>query len=261
MKQTLAARTKNYCSAILISACLVSTPTIAIADDDFVTASVGAVFIELRTGPGRGYPVVDIAERGEKIELLKQRTDWIKIRTADDNEGWVRSSDIAATQDEQGQALSENIRQLQPRSNTSPQQGDWELGVMLGDYGGTDAISVYTDYHFTNNLAVELAASDNFGNFSSGQYVVASIMHQPFPHWDYSPFISLGGGVRKTNPRSNLVQTEDRTDDIIVAGIGMRTILYNRFVLRVQYNHHTVLTSRDDDIEVEEWKIGLSALF
>ena len=31
-------------------------------------------FIELHTGPGRGYPVFYIAERGEHVQLLKEKT-------------------------------------------------------------------------------------------------------------------------------------------------------------------------------------------
>jgi hypothetical protein len=122
-------------------------------------------------------------------------------------------------------------------------------------------ITAYTGYHLTKNISIELAASENFGNFSSGQSASLSIVHQPFPEWRYSPFIKLGGGVRKTDPRSSLVATEDRTDDFLVAGAGVRIYLSQRFIFRAQYQKHTVLTSRDDDIEVEEWKFGLSAFF
>ncbi len=140
-------------------------------------------------------------------------------------------------------------------------QRDWELGVLLGDFGGSDAISAYTGYHFTRNLSVELELSENFGRYSSGQSATLNLLHQPFPDWRYSPFFSLGGGVRKTTPRSTIVQTEDRTDDVLVVGGGLRIYLTSRFLMRVQYKKHTVLTSRDDDVEIEEWKIGLSAFF
>lgn len=247
---------KQYLIAlVLLMGLAKSTPALAEATA-YVNAYVAEAYAELRTGPGRGYPIFYIAERGEKIELLKQRTDWIKVRTYNGKEGWVRIDKIANTVDETGQALPLRHPEFSEFSSRK-----WETGFMLGDFGGTDVITAYTGYNFTKNLSVEIAASENFGNFSSGQSAAISVLHQPFPQWRYSPFFKMGGGVRKTNPRSSLVQTEDRTDDFLVTGAGVRIYLSNRFMLRLQYQKHTVLTSRDDDIEVEEWKIGLSAFF
>ena len=231
------------------------------ADDDFspedyISVTISEAYVELHTGPGRGYPVFYIAERGEKIHLLKQRTSWVKVHTSRGKEGWVKLDSIAKTIGEDGQPTAVNIPQLDEFSDRK-----WEMGFMAGDFGGTDVITGYAGYHFTRNLSIELAGSENFGDFSSGQSAIVSIVHQPFPAWRYSPFFTLGGGVRKTNPRSTLVETEDRTDDVLVAGAGVRIYLSNRFLLRAQYKKHTVLTNRDDDIEVEEWKIGLSAFF
>ncbi len=224
--------------------------------EDYITVIIAEAYVELHTGPGRGYPVFYIAERGEEIQLLKQRTSWVKVHTSRGKEGWVKLESIAKTVDSTGQAIAVNIPQLDQFSDR-----EWEMGFMAGDFGGTDVITGYVGYHFTRNLSLELAASENFGDFSSGQSATLNIVHQPFPTWRYSPFFTLGGGVRKTNPRSTLVETEDRTDDVLVAGAGVRIYLSDRFLLRAQYKKHTVLTNRDDDIEVEEWKIGLSAFF
>ena len=58
-------------------------------------------FIELHTSPGSGYPVFEIAERGEPLLILKRRTEWFKVRTQSRHIGWVhidqlRSSLVAA---------------------------------------------------------------------------------------------------------------------------------------------------------------------
>ena len=218
--------------------------------------TVSAPYIEMHTGPGRGYPVFYIAERGARIELLKRRTDWVKVRLDNQKSGWVTVDQLAFTLTAEGEPL-----QL-PRANfSSYQQRRWELGVLLGELEGSDEITGYAGYHFTENLSLELVYSENFGNFSDGESLSLNLVHQPFPSWRYSPFFSLGGGVRQTNPRSRLVDTEDRRDDILVVGAGLRVYLGNRFILRLQYKNNTVLTNRDDDEEVEEWKIGLSTFF
>lgn len=50
---------------------------------------VTAPFIDLRTGPGRGYPLTQSVLRGEKIDIVYQRTGYFKVRTAQNVEGWT----------------------------------------------------------------------------------------------------------------------------------------------------------------------------
>ena len=247
---------KHYLISLILLASLAQSFSVLADETNYVQATIAEAYIELHTGPGRSYPIFYVAERGEKVKLLKQRTRWIKVRTSANKEGWVRLESIAKTNDSNGQPLTISLPQLEDFSNRR-----WEMGFMLGDFGGTDVITGYTGYHFNQNLSLELGLSENFGNFSSGQMATISVVNQPFPTWRYSPFVSLGGGVRKTNPRSTLVQTEDRTDDVVVVGAGIRVYLSSRIMLRLQYKNYSILTSRDDDIEVEEWKIGLSTFF
>jgi hypothetical protein len=67
--------------------------------------------------------------------------------------------------------------------------------------------------------------------------------------------------MRETTPRSTLVSTEDRTDNTASVGAGVRVHLYKRLFLRMQYKRYSVMTDRDDDEEVNEWKIGISAFY
>ena len=53
-----------------------------LAEDQYFTVVVAEPYIELRTGPGRGYPVFHVVDRGDEIEVTKRRTDWFKVRTA-----------------------------------------------------------------------------------------------------------------------------------------------------------------------------------
>lgn len=228
----------------------------SVAEEVYFQSTVVEPYIEMRTQPGRGYPIFYIAERGEVVELLKRRTDWIKVRNARGVEGWVHVDEIGRTIDSMGEPLNLKSPDLESFSNRT-----WEFGVMLGDYDGTDAVTAYAGWHFTRNLSLELAATENFGNFSDGRMITGSIVHQMFPDKRYSPFLTLGAGVRETNPRSSLVSTEDRTDNTASVGAGMRIHLTRRLILRLQYKHYVILTDRDDDEEVDEWKIGISAFY
>ncbi|MEM6583840.1 MAG: SH3 domain-containing protein [Pseudomonadota bacterium] len=232
------------------------TSQLAVADETTLKAVVVAPYIDMRTQPGRGYPVFYVAERDEIVEVIVQRTDWVKVRNTRGVEGWVHVDDMANTVDENGASLAFGSATLSDFT-----QRRWEFGFMVGDYDSTDAVAAYLGWHFTPNLSAEVELTENFGDFSDGRMATASLVHQMFPHWRYSPFLTIGGGVRQTNPRSTLVSTEDRTDSTANVGAGIRVHLTKRLMLRLQYKYYVVMTDRDDDEEVNEWKIGISAFF
>lgn len=226
------------------------------AEDNFTRATIVEAFIEMRTGPGRGYPIFYVAERGETVDVLKQRTDWYKVRNHRGKQGWVHAEAMALTTDHRGQPLAVNV----PNFETFTQR-QWEAGALAGSFGGNDTLAIYGGYHFTKNLSAELSYNESFGNVSDGKAASLSLVHQAFPHWRISPFVTLGAGVRQTKPKSNLVSTETRTDSTANAGAGVRVYLTHRLLLRLQYKNYVVLTNRDDDEEVEEWTIGISAFY
>ncbi len=225
-------------------------------DKRLATATVNAPFIEMHTGPGRGYPVFYVAEHGETVEILLQRTDWYKVRHPRGKEGWVYVDEMALTLDYRGEPLNVNLANFETFKHRQ-----WEAGFMAGDFGGTDTLSVYGGYQMTRNLSAEVEYSESFGNISDGRALTVNLVHQPFPDWRISPFLTIGGGVRETSPKSNLVSTEERSDNTANVGVGVRVYLLRRIMLRLQYKNHAVLTDRDDDEEVEEWKIGISAFY
>ena len=58
---------------------------------------ITAPYLELRSGPGRGFPVFHVAERDESVEVLFRRTDWFKVRTERGVEGWAAQRDMLRT--------------------------------------------------------------------------------------------------------------------------------------------------------------------
>ena len=226
------------------------------AQDFYRSSIVADAYIEMHTHPGRGYPVFYVAERGERIELLKRRTDWVKVRNRRGVEGWVHIDAIGRTLDELGEPLGI----ASPDWNAFAARR-WEFGLLLGDFDSSDAVGAYGAWHFTRNLSAEAEYTENYGDFSDGSMLTGSVVHQMFPEWRYSPFFTIGGGIRETRPRSTLVMTEDRSDGVASVGAGMRIYLTGRLLLRLQYKHYVVMTDRDDDEEAGEWKLGISAFF
>jgi hypothetical protein len=235
---------------------VLSASTIAHAADKYLAVQIADPYIELHTGPGRGYPIFYIAQRGESVEVLKQRTDWYKVRTAKGKEGWVALEQMGRTMAPDGQPL-----EVAYPTFAAYTKRRWEGGMMTGSFAGADIVSVYAAYHFTPNISVELEGGQYFGNFSNGKLATVSLVHQPFPEWRITPFFTLGGGRVFVEPKATLVSTKDRSDDVIDVGVGASYYLTRRFLLRAQYKNYVILTNRDTNQNAEEWKIGLSTFF
>src|SRR5271163_1266521 len=54
-------------------------------------------YLEMHSGPGRGFPIVYVIGRDELVTVLYSRTDWFKVRAPRGQEGWVRRSDLSRT--------------------------------------------------------------------------------------------------------------------------------------------------------------------
>ena len=50
-------------------------------------------YVDLRTGPGRGYPVVEVALKDDSLQLLMQRTGWVKVQFRQ-QQLWLAAADL-----------------------------------------------------------------------------------------------------------------------------------------------------------------------
>ncbi|HEY5569387.1 MAG TPA: outer membrane beta-barrel protein [Gammaproteobacteria bacterium] len=216
-------------------------------------------YLELHTGPGRGYPIFYVAERGAQIALLKRRTEWFKVlvpRGQNAEEGWVHRDQLQSTLGIDGAPFDVPGFTLDDFAERR-----WEVGASYGDFGGANVISTFAAYSVTPNLSFELSLSQALGRFSDSTMANINLLHTMYPERRASPYFTLGGGSIHTEPKATLIATTDRTDSIAHAGVGARTYLTRRFVLRVEYKTYVVFTSRDDNEEIREWKAGFSFFF
>ena len=220
------------------------------------TVSVADPYLEMRTGPGRGFPVFHVVERGETVRVDVRRTDWFRVIDADGREGWVHRDQMAETLLPEGEKLAIN----------DPSREEFgahrrEVGLLLGDYGGANVLTLYGAYAFNEHLSAELSLGHVLGNFSDGQYATIGVTHVPMPEWRIQPFLSMGTGVMNIQPEGTLVGTPKRTDQVAYAGIGVRAYVARRFIVRGEYKEYVVFTDRDENEEEMEWKLGFAFFF
>ncbi len=221
-----------------------------------VVVSVTAPFIELRTGPGRGYPITHVAERGENIRVFKRITDWYKVETDKGIIGWVKNDELndSLTSDGYLAVFSKSARE-------EYETRKWEVGMSGGEFSGAEALTAYIGYHLTPHVSSEIKYTQAFGDFSNIKLYSVNVVHQAWPEWRISPFFTLGAGIMQTNPNASLVETVDREDSILTVGGGFFIYASRNFLVRTEYNSHTGLTSREENEEVNEWKVGFSVFF
>lgn len=260
-------KSTHYHLALLISMALFSMFGVApvqaasffsqwFAKEAPLQVKVNDAFINMHSGPGRGYPIFHVVERDETITLLKSRTDWIKVKTRRGLVGWIKRNDMLLTLSPDG-----SVPDFSEEKQEDFLEDRWEMGLAYGDFAGADALALNLGYRFTKNLSAELRFDENTGQFSDSQIRAAAVLFQPFPAWRASPFFSVGAGNIKTFPSSTLVAAEDRDDDLLQTSVGTYVHVSGRFFVRLEYANHYILTSRNTNEEVNEWKVGFSVFF
>lgn len=213
-------------------------------------------YLDMHSGPGRGYPIFRVVKQGEWITLKQRKHDWFKVVMDNGADGWVTRKQLEKTLNPEGEQIMV----------TSPDQQDfakrdWELAIMYGDQGGTPAMEYSGLYVATANLAIEGSYGVGIGNFSSNQHFSLGVLHQPFPSWRISPYVSLGGGELRVQPKTTLVKSERREERFAQVAMGVRSYLTQRFLLRMQYKEFLLFNSDQDNEEMKEWKIGFAVFF
>ena len=260
--RTHSTRTYSTCTALLIGL-LLAAPALAISNPFKKyqpEVVVSDPYIEMRTGPGRGYPIFYVAGQGDQIQILKRKTDWFKIRmprgSHDTREGWVHIDQIRHTLDLEGNPIAVPVYGLDEFASRR-----WEFGLGGGDLDGAATISGYAGFSLNPYIALQIEASQILGEYSDGYMVGGSIVMSPFPRWRISPFFTIGTGYIHVEPQTTIVQAEDLDDEIVHAGVGANVYISDKFMLRMEYKRHTVLTSRNDNEELNQWKAGFSIFF
>lgn len=213
-------------------------------------------YIDLHTGPGRGFPVTLSIERGVTIELIRQRTDWIEVRTARGQRGWVNRAQLENTLTTEGVPVK--IAGPAPEART---EHKWEIGVAMGELSGADVISLNGAYALTDTLLVRADASQFLGSSSNGWIGTVGLAYVFMPRWQISPFIGIGGGILHVSPKATLVGTQDQTDAAAYGALGFRGYLSDRFLLQAEYRRIVAFTNRDDNEENDEWLVGFTYFF
>ena len=186
---------RNSCLRPFLRCCLLLLPLCVAAEEAPLT--VDSPFIEMHTGPGSGFPVFHVVERGEQVSLLKQRTDWFQVRAPRGQRGWVSRRQIGTTQMAGGASFAAALARAERRRR-------FQVGVAGGQFAGEPAVTLSGDYqwHF---LRLGAVLSDVAGRYSSTRLYYAQLGLVPSLDWPAVPGLWFGAGVFANDPRQTLV--------------------------------------------------------
>src|SRR5215469_2274608 len=181
----LSSRARRLALASLLLLASLCAPALSAARE-YLQLFVAEPYLELHTGPGRGYPVFNVVPRDGSVLVLFRRTDWFKVRTERGVEGWASQRDMLKTVLADGSPFTFD---LGDRAGFTSHR--FEAGAFAGSWGGATLVSAYTSFSFNSQLALEGSVGNFFGKYTNGVVGDIGLSHVVMPEWRISPFFMI----------------------------------------------------------------------
>jgi len=217
----------------------------------YAPAIVRATFLNIRSGPGRSYPVIYIAERDEIIDFTAIRTEWYQIRTADGHFGWLHMDDLPGNLDFEvdvkGFGFSDQAKVVATRGTPV------DIGFAGGYMGDAPVMLAYIKNRNNYFMSTEFEIGLNRGAAIQNDFISVNLLAHPFSDLEYQPHFLIGFGQMYSD---YLVSGTKESEDglLLKAGIGVSKNLSQRLRFRAdlsqysvenkidKFNHYTLLT-------------------
>lgn len=248
---TLAGRVAGLILACMMAWVAATRPAIA-AQPGLLRLFVVEPYLDLRTGPAAGYPVTQVAVRGEAVDVLFQRGEFIRLRTERGVEGWARAADLNLARLADGSAPGFPERTRQGFADRR-----WEAGPLAGEFRGTKLAAVYGALRIAPGLQAEVSGANVLGSSRSLYLIEAGLNYSPLRTGPIEPFIMAGYGLAQETEGVPLAGSTGRSDRTAYAGIGVRAPLTGPLFLRIDLRRRYLYTSGADTEEISEWRIGI----
>ena len=213
-------------------------------------------YIELRTGPGRGYPIFFVAPRNDWVEIELRHTDWFRVRTEDDKVGWVSRQQLESTLTAAGGTKSFRDVLLDDYLSRKVQ-----LGAAWGHFKSEPMLKLWTSYRLSDTLSLEGTIGQVQGVFSGTNFWHVDVMIEPWSDRRISPFFAIGVGKFKNFPNLSLIGATTTDAKLAAARVGVRYYLTERFLMSADYSLYTAFVSDQRSTEYRAWTAGLSFFF
>lgn len=239
---------------------LSATSSVAAKGNNQAAYHVNSAYLELRSGPGRGFPIIFSLKNNERLSILSRKTQWIEVISQDDNKGWMHENKLPQ--------LSLNKQQVsfQPLDHNAYREKTLELGFYTGGVSGgsnknTPLIALSGAWQFTENYALEATLNHIVASNEENFLAHLDLQHTLAPEWFIHPIFTIGIGQLYTQPKSTLGDAATIKSSTVNMGLGFKYPVYQRFIIRGDYHKHLIISDQNQLNSVLIWKLGISVFF
>jgi uncharacterized protein YraI len=239
---------------------VVATPRVSADDKPALWLEVIDPYVEMHSGPGRGYPVFYVIEQGEQVDVITRRPGWYEVRTKDGKQGWTNTAQISRTVQTTGEPADLPTVSYGDYLKNSLRVG-FNAGKMSGDQLESSEFFTFTaGYRPFSWGGFEIEAGRIFGLDVKGKLYGINLLIEPLTQWRVSPVLILGTGTMelKSQPKVQLLGIDDPKYNQY--GLGLNYYLGRNFVAKAEYRSLSVSFNKED-VSLKAWTIGFNTFF
>ena len=220
-------------------------------------------YLELHSGPGRGYPIFHVIEQGHTIKVHTRRTNWFYVSDHRNRQGWVKQEALARTLAPTGL----------PAALPDTQHGDFlaqqgRVGFSIGRQEKAETATLMAGFRLLKWAGIEVEYGEVFGKLIDGISYGGNLIVEPFQlfeysgNWSFTPFLSKGLGKQEWSYKSKgqIGTTGIPINEYEFTGIDINYYIGYSFVVRGEYRK-MYIEGENDKLSNSAWRLGFSSFF
>ena len=228
-------------------------------------------FVNVYTGPSRGYPIDEVLTRGDIIIFHKSQTDWFLVETPKGHLGWVAMGDLPQTFRPAPTTSTSTKAVSFDKLRDQYYDRRWYFGFFGGSLAHASTMGSKLGFRFNDYFSAEASWNDTTGDTVDRSLYNLGLVWHPFELYGTKPYFILGGGkVREKASQDGISSTtiltgdspldgdtEQSADEAIV-GAGVSYHLNRRFLLQANFKNHFMYINGEQMRSLQEWNLGFS---
>ncbi len=227
---------------------------ISLKKTTYAPAEVTSAFLNIRSGPGRNYPIIYVAEREEYVDFTAIRTEWYQFRTADGHFGWAYMDDLPDTLEfeYENQGFADEAKAIV--SKGSPLDMGFSAGIMADD----PSINIFIKVRNSHFVSTEFELGTSRSTEIQNDFMSLNILAHPFSEFTYRPHFLVGIGRMASDYQFDANPPQSETNFYTKAGLGLIKDMGPRMRLRADFAQYAVETNEPKINHFTQLSVGTS---
>ncbi|MEK6750430.1 MAG: SH3 domain-containing protein [Pseudomonadota bacterium] len=214
--------------------------------------TIEQAYVDLHTGPGAGYPVYTVVERGGRVVVLAEQGDWYKVQSERRQVGWLANTALAQARVSATPRVTFAAAEQVYHASRS-----YVLGVTSGKFGRDLMYGLSGSYHIVKGLHIDTSLAQSAGMYSMSNYYSAGLQWYLWSERRFSPGVFVMGGKLSGVQHATIYPVREVQADFVSTGLSMRVRLTDRFFLRTGAGMFSLQQFDNTLPNFWEWQIGV----